>query len=31
LFLSLARQHGWKRCPQCLSFVEKNGGCNDMW
>jgi hypothetical protein len=23
LFLSLARQHGWKRCPQCLSFVEK--------
>lgn len=26
----LAESNGWKRCPNCLNFVQKNGGCNHM-
>ncbi|KAI0021235.1 hypothetical protein F4780DRAFT_778752 [Xylariomycetidae sp. FL0641] len=28
--LKLAHQQGWKRCPNCTVFVERDGGCNDM-
>ena len=30
LFLSLAKRVGWRRCPQCRSFVEKTEGCNHI-
>ncbi|KAI1183974.1 hypothetical protein F5B17DRAFT_443013 [Nemania serpens] len=26
----LAEVKGWKRCPNCSNFVQKNGGCNHM-
>ncbi|KAI8949750.1 hypothetical protein F4801DRAFT_390356 [Xylaria longipes] len=26
----LAESKGWKRCPNCLNLVQKNGGCNHM-
>ncbi|GAW20178.1 hypothetical protein ANO14919_096750 [Xylariales sp. No.14919] len=26
----LAEQKGWKRCPNCLALVQKEGGCNHM-
>ncbi|KAI0450635.1 hypothetical protein F5B21DRAFT_507944 [Xylaria acuta] len=26
----LAESKGWKRCPNCLNLVQKNGGCDHM-
>ncbi|RYP32544.1 hypothetical protein DL767_005156 [Monosporascus sp. MG133] len=26
----LAEAKGWKKCPNCLSIVQKGGGCNHM-
>ncbi|KAI8628215.1 hypothetical protein F5Y19DRAFT_145224 [Xylariaceae sp. FL1651] len=26
----LAEAKGWKRCPNCLNMVQKDGGCNHM-
>jgi hypothetical protein len=26
----LAESKGWKRCPNCLNMVQKDGGCNHM-
>lgn len=30
LLISLAKRLGWKRCPQCRNFIQKNGGCNHI-
>ncbi|KAI0100628.1 hypothetical protein GGR51DRAFT_347259 [Nemania sp. FL0031] len=26
----LAKSRGWKRCPNCLTLVQRNGGCNSI-
>ncbi|KAI1115375.1 hypothetical protein F5Y14DRAFT_411087 [Nemania sp. NC0429] len=26
----LAEQKGWKRCPNCYNFIQRDGGCNHM-
>ncbi len=28
--LQTARLRGWRRCPECRIFIEKNAGCNHM-
>jgi len=28
--IRLARTLGWRQCPHCRSFVEKDGGCNHI-
>ncbi|KAI1653657.1 hypothetical protein F4813DRAFT_373643 [Daldinia decipiens] len=28
--LQLARDEGWQRCPNCLSMIELNAGCNHI-
>ncbi|KAI0485249.1 hypothetical protein GGR56DRAFT_617391 [Xylariaceae sp. FL0804] len=30
IVFKLAEAKGWKRCPNCLNLVQKNGGCNAM-
>ncbi|KAJ8131488.1 hypothetical protein O1611_g2140 [Lasiodiplodia mahajangana] len=29
-FYRLAEAGGWKQCPNCLSMIQRHGGCNQM-